>query len=193
MRKRARGITLVETLAVISIVAVLTAVLTFAVFGRSQKEAVRASIKSDLKQCVMAINMYLADNDGGYPRYMHETGYGAPDPSGKYRDGEGQLVGRDGYLLTYYWVAQQVHSRFNPRWRFDPEKHSIVNAEFDREPTHLKTCPSIREWNGDIFESRCYGDNRVPGGFMDGHVARVRMFEIWMINVIYKHSEVNWG
>jgi prepilin-type N-terminal cleavage/methylation domain-containing protein/prepilin-type processing-associated H-X9-DG protein len=60
---RRRGFTLIELLIVITIVAILAAIL-MPVFARAREKARQASCASNLKQIGMALEMYRTDHDG---------------------------------------------------------------------------------------------------------------------------------
>jgi len=57
-----RGFTLIELLVVIAIIAILAAIL-FPVFARAREKARQASCQSNLKQIMLAWNMYAQDYD----------------------------------------------------------------------------------------------------------------------------------
>lgn len=59
---RKKGFTLIELLVVIAIIAILAAML-FPVFGRTRERAREASCNSNLRQLVMASQMYAGDYD----------------------------------------------------------------------------------------------------------------------------------
>jgi prepilin-type N-terminal cleavage/methylation domain-containing protein len=61
--------TLIELLVVIAIIAILAAVL-FPVFAQARAKARQASCISNLKQIVLAVNMYLQDYDEQFPMTM---------------------------------------------------------------------------------------------------------------------------
>jgi len=61
-----RGFTIIELLGVISVIAVLAAIL-FPVFARTREMARRQSCLSNLFNIGMALRMYALDNDGYYP------------------------------------------------------------------------------------------------------------------------------
>jgi prepilin-type N-terminal cleavage/methylation domain-containing protein/prepilin-type processing-associated H-X9-DG protein len=65
-RVERKGFTLIELLTVISIIALLAAIL-FPVFSRARENARRASCQSNLKQIGLAINQYTQDYDGRTP------------------------------------------------------------------------------------------------------------------------------
>ncbi len=66
MKKRAWGFTLIELLVVISLIAVLAALL-FPVFAQAREKARQAVCASNLRQIGMALQMYRADWDDGFP------------------------------------------------------------------------------------------------------------------------------
>ena len=70
---RKRGFTLLELTIVISIIAILAAIL-FPVYSRSRETARRATCASNLQQVSIALNMYAQNYDGRYPRKNNEFG-----------------------------------------------------------------------------------------------------------------------
>jgi prepilin-type N-terminal cleavage/methylation domain-containing protein/prepilin-type processing-associated H-X9-DG protein len=64
-QRKVTGFTLIEILIVISIIALLAAIL-FPVFSRAKENARRASCQSNLKQIGLALQQYMADYDGIY-------------------------------------------------------------------------------------------------------------------------------
>lgn len=65
-RVRSRGFTLIELLVVIAIIAILAAIL-FPVFAQAKAAAKRTATISNLKQNVLAVNMYATDYDDLVP------------------------------------------------------------------------------------------------------------------------------
>jgi len=61
-----RGFTIIELLGVITVIAVLAAIL-FPVYARAREAARRQSCLSNLFNMGMALGMYAVDNDGDYP------------------------------------------------------------------------------------------------------------------------------
>lgn len=78
--RRSMGFTLIEPLVVISIIALLAAIL-FPVFGRVRESARRSACLSNLKQVGLGTMQYVQDNDECYP-------VGAPAYRGKGWAGE---------------------------------------------------------------------------------------------------------
>lgn len=61
-----RGFTLIELLVVVAIIALLAGIL-FPVFSKAREKGRQATCTSNLKQLGLAFQMYLQDNDGGFP------------------------------------------------------------------------------------------------------------------------------
>ncbi len=61
-----RGFTIIETLVVIAVIAILAAIL-FPVFASAREKARQADCASNLKQLGMALQMYTCDHDDGVP------------------------------------------------------------------------------------------------------------------------------
>ncbi len=72
-----RGFTLVELLIVISIIAILIAIL-FPVFNRARKQAVQSDCQSNLRQLATALSMYTTDHDNVYPLAVDATWLDGP-------------------------------------------------------------------------------------------------------------------
>lgn len=89
---RERGFTLTELLVVISIIALLAAIL-FPVFARARDNARRTSCISNLKQIGLGIVMYTQDHDGRVPK-VYTTGNTTTAP-----DGEDFFAGG----ATWFW------------------------------------------------------------------------------------------
>lgn len=67
--RNASGFTLIELLVVIAIIAVLAAIL-FPVFAQARAKARQATCVSNMKQIVLAVNMYVQDYDEQFPMTM---------------------------------------------------------------------------------------------------------------------------
>jgi len=65
-RSKAKGFTLIELLVVIAIIAILAAIL-FPVFAQAREKARQSTCLSNCKQIGLAIQMYIDDNDEGFP------------------------------------------------------------------------------------------------------------------------------
>ncbi len=74
MQRTVKGFTLVELLVVITIIAILAAIL-FPVFARTREKARSASCQSNLRQIGTAIRIYVSDSDGKMPMMMFQNRY----------------------------------------------------------------------------------------------------------------------
>ncbi len=74
MSRSKRGFTLVELLVVIGIIALLISILLPAL-TRAKDQARTVACASNMRQCAMAMNMYMGDNKGLFP-LAYDNGYG---------------------------------------------------------------------------------------------------------------------
>jgi prepilin-type N-terminal cleavage/methylation domain-containing protein/prepilin-type processing-associated H-X9-DG protein len=80
-----RGFTLIELLIVISIIAILAAIL-FPVFARARENARRSSCQSNLKQIGLALLQYVGDYDDSMPRSFYGTAVDTTPTNYKWMD-----------------------------------------------------------------------------------------------------------
>lgn len=71
--RRSRGITLVELVVAIAIIAVVIAIL-LPVFRKVRQKAKTVQNKNNQRQIVMSLNYYAQSNDGKYPESVAKTG-----------------------------------------------------------------------------------------------------------------------
>lgn len=77
MHHKHKAFTLIELLIVITVIAILAAIL-FPVFSRARANARRSACQSNLKQIGLAMNQYIQDNDGMMMRSW-TVGFDQPD------------------------------------------------------------------------------------------------------------------
>ncbi|RYG31903.1 prepilin-type N-terminal cleavage/methylation domain-containing protein, partial [bacterium] len=75
--RRCQGLTLVEILVVVAIIAILAGLL-FPVFARAKVKAIQTACSSNLRQTSVALNLYLEDNGGRYPTALNLAGKVTP-------------------------------------------------------------------------------------------------------------------
>lgn len=80
-RPSARAFTLVETLVVLTIVALLAAIL-FPVLAQGRLAGQRAACLSNTKQWSLSFQLYVDDNDGGYPLWGYTDLLRGPNDEG---------------------------------------------------------------------------------------------------------------
>jgi len=74
-----RGITLLEVLVAVAIVATLTAILWAVLAPSSLSRSRHASVTAGLRQCVVAFNIYRSNNDDKYPLDWVGMGFSKPN------------------------------------------------------------------------------------------------------------------
>lgn len=143
-----RGVTLVELLAVVAIVGILSAVVWMAVAGRVKGAAKQTQIKSDMRQVVVAVNLYRADNDSGLPYDWKNFGYYGVNKAGWH---DGSFFPKDAiyskppeYDLSYhtpecaqppkaslgFWLFRTSVDRYEAKRRLNPldPENSVATA-----------------------------------------------------------------
>lgn len=137
---KTKGITLIEVVVVTAIVAVL-AMVAWLVLGPSMRvRGLETRIRSDLKQIVSAINIYMADHDGQYPLRRESLpktiAWSIPGLPRHGSVGGGQMGG------NFYWytfiVQQQRYDAKFARYRFAPEADPIVKGQMLRRDTKMR-------------------------------------------------------
>lgn len=111
---RGRGFTLIELLVVIAIIGMLAAML-FPVFTKAREKGRQAVCLSNLRQLALAIQMYCADHDGGYPPAM--------TPDNLYRWHGGRLS-----------TAEPFDPTLGPLWGYYGSRELKRCPSFDPEP-----------------------------------------------------------
>jgi prepilin-type N-terminal cleavage/methylation domain-containing protein len=107
-RTSRKGFTLIELLVVIAIIAILAALL-FPIFQRAREQARKTACRSNIRQIVTAIRMYLDDNNGFMCPYEgvarntgHSFGYCAYLLRAYYKD-KGIWVCPSGHQISQGW------------------------------------------------------------------------------------------
>lgn len=102
MNKENRGFTLIELLVVIAIIAILASIL-FPVFAKARESARSTSCISNLKQIGTALQMYVQDNDGGFPIMHLQAAQSVGDVSSEFMNGHDIM--RNQAILDYCKVS----------------------------------------------------------------------------------------
>lgn len=163
--------TLVEIVVVIAIIVVLAVVVWLAVGPAAKEKSLETRIRSDLKQIVAAINIYMLDYDGRLPRNFDVLPKDVPRSiPGLPETGSlgGGLYGGNHYFYTQPYRMQVFSERFakNP---FDSEKDPIVKAMMRLRMTGKKENYWMFNWDGSgRWAKRDQGF--VLGGRLDGSI-----------------------
>lgn len=105
-----RGFTLIELLVVIAIIAILAAIL-FPVFAQAKMAAKSISCISNLKQIGTSFQMYLSDNDDGFPVVYRQDADAAQDWTGELASG---FWAPNGQAQIDYAKTHSVRAVLNP-------------------------------------------------------------------------------
>ena len=196
------GITLVETLIVLGIVATLMGVLWLIVGPRVLVSSRKAAISAGLKQASTGLAIYRADYDDAYPADWQDFGFAKSNTPENISKGSYAIVpgppeypkswmtenGMGVTELTYLYNSgvQRLLSRYKPVYPFDEHLYPIFAANFfvrlEVEHGHL--------WS---FVPPNYTRYSTPGKeyvrlacFTDGHVAWCPTEAIWEKELMYK-------
>ena len=129
MNIRRRAVTLVEVLVAIAILMLIATIVWLALGPVAKEKSVEARIRSDLKQIVTAVNIYMADNDDKLPLREDALPKGTPKKiEGLDKHGSiGSPYGGNGYFYTQPYRMQVFSERF-ARYPWDSKSDPIVKA-----------------------------------------------------------------
>ena len=178
-RSRRSAFTLVETLVVIAIIALLSGTLWMVLAPRAHRAAQVADVRSRLRQCALAINFYMNDHDGEPPITLNHLvpGLSIVDPIGG---------GNFDYpLSTGTFERSHIHIL---EYGFDPSRDAVVK------------CGTINDWHGETQTTMTSDGNghqwpyevpilglkdtmHVLGARLDGSVGWVNSIDSWEENL----------
>lgn len=129
MNRRALGLTFVEIVVVTAILMVLATVAWLALGPSLKANAVETRIRSDLKQIVSAIHIYMADYDGKLPRNFDVLPPSVPRkiPELPRHGSIGSTFGGNRYFYTQPY-HMQIFSEHFAKYPWDPARDPIVKA-----------------------------------------------------------------
>ena len=178
--------TLVELLVVISIIAVLVAILLPAL-NKAREQAKLVSCMSNVRQVGLACITYAADNEGWYPENPGQTGYASPH---WWRNGEGiDLVDRLSPYIGDLWVFVDPSIRVgippNPQlpvsddfewpWWYLGGKFVMGNGNFDIAIRRLSDRPGSALFSDHATDTLHPGEaNGATYGYIRTNHPRVR-------------------
>lgn len=114
--KRSMGYTLVELLIVMAVAAVLSALL-LTVFARVREKGRQTTCVSNLRQIGLAVQQYVQDNDGRYPRIFDFNG------------GENRENQRPGSLSSLYARSSEIF--WCPSSEYQLRPHHFTNYRYN--------------------------------------------------------------
>ena len=119
-RRRRIGFTLVELLVVIGIIAVLVAVL-LPVLGKAKEQAARTKCQSNMRQLMLAVDMYVSENKGQLPYSNWVNDGGGPNDNISYNLGWmfATVARRTGY---------PAGSDLNGSWPASPPQDGVMTG-----------------------------------------------------------------
>jgi prepilin-type N-terminal cleavage/methylation domain-containing protein len=110
MHCKNKGFTLIELLVVIAIIAILAAIL-FPVFAKAREAARMTSCLSNMKQLGLSLQMYMTENENGFPTFYYEAGNAAGDTNSEYMNGHGTV---DNQTLLNYLKQYSIKALMDP-------------------------------------------------------------------------------
>jgi prepilin-type N-terminal cleavage/methylation domain-containing protein len=167
---RLSGVTLIELLTVVAIVGVLSAVVWVAVSGRVKASAKQTQIKSDMRQVILAVNLYRADNDSGLPSDWKYFGYYGVNRAGWHN---GSFYPRDTVYSKppEYDVSYQTPECLSPptaKMSFLPFRQSVERYEARRRLNPLDMDQTVATWFYPACDSKTIHDIRKVRMYRDG-------------------------
>lgn len=191
-----RGITLVQTLVVITIIVVVTAILGLTIGPRAKVKAKEVRVKSDLRQFASAINLYRSDFDdrlpvsrdnlyawgkGNLPKWELDESFVQPTDM--------PWAGYVNYFFTMPWEFQQIASKVPLKHPFSESNSSIVKAKFWRRSAGNQIIPfEVTLWpDGQIIDAG-RDPVKVLGARLDGSVGWFWLLEDFQMETMnYYH------
>ena len=177
--KKSRAVTLVEIVVVVAILLILVTVIGLVIGPRAKEGGIGRRITSDLKQVVVAINIYMADNDDRLPKGYSDLPSTTPHyyPNWPKHAIYG-ITSNGGYFYTYPGHTQERVARYPFAMKFDGTKHPIVVASFFA-PRPKFTVPCMDRWRGGPrILINCQLD-WILSGFLDGSVRWTKQRDEW--------------
>lgn len=176
-----RGVTLPEILVVVTIIAILVATLTIVLRPIIVQKSQESTVRSDLRQNITALNLYMSDYDGNLPAYLSDLAGGY-----KYVKGRPELANYPGalgapeYFLAYNYGVRVTEKRRSLTSKFDQSRNAVVKANFFPRSLGFQTKRYFSNprqgFVNSISKTEAF---EVLGGFLDGHVRWVPMLEEW--------------
>jgi prepilin-type N-terminal cleavage/methylation domain-containing protein len=201
-RSQSAGFSLIELLVVVSMIALLSAIL-FPVFAQARERACRTSCLANLRQLVTAHHLYVQDYDEVLPAWF------VPGPSGLvtwptflqayYRDAQ---ILRQGFvppvemiqppcsadyaLLTWGPSGDDSHSQPHSRWpgsvwRAGEAPRPMRLEEVRRPAETAQFADGFTCIEATAIDSQ-HQNNALLVAFVDGHARRVSRPEWWQID-----------
>lgn len=190
---RIRGFTLVELLAVVSILSLLAALL-FPVFADAKRGAYRASCQSNLHQIGLAFTLYAGDSDDQCPYAIDAHSRANPEfvppPHGPvdaipdmvavllpYAGNSAQVFHCPSDTAPYAaYAEEEVVGSFPNYFAYARSSYGFTNDAFDRPLTSVTSNPKLRicmdalwKWHSEYEDPSAFTD-AVNSLYGDGHV-----------------------
>jgi|SRR5579871_1453816 len=175
-RRAVAAWTLMEILIVCAIIAILVAIAGAAVAPWFHRKGFENQVMNDLRQEMIAIAGYMADNDGGYPNYMSSLSANAPKQVQGWRDHLGDPwyfkagEGDGAYFLAYNYPVRRSESDYPQIFKYDPNVDYLVKSPLIRQMPGRRKRMTYRRCNAkkgaEINDTAWI----VLVGYEDGHV-----------------------
>src|SRR5690554_1480144 len=131
--KKTNALSLVETLVAIAILLTIVAIIWLVVGPKAKVSAYESSVRADLQQIAMAINIYMADYDDQYPARFRDIPLHVPGTPRKATEMREPLpdCGRPMdyfYLRNFSYLAGE--RKYKAKFPWNPEQNAIVKQNF---------------------------------------------------------------
>ncbi|MBL8049380.1 MAG: prepilin-type N-terminal cleavage/methylation domain-containing protein [Chthonomonas sp.] len=146
MQRKQSAFTLIELLVVIAIIAILAAIL-FPVFTQAKTAAKKAQTVSNMKQTLMAFQLYMGDNDDTYPKRGTMNGNGRSWQTGSCNEAEWGCPTWD-KMIYKYQKSYPIYESGLDRSPRKPSNLGDIKRSFRVAANLVRGVGGVNTWGG---------------------------------------------